>query len=156
MDTFSHALWGRAAFGFKGYPKTALFFGCFPDLSSFGILIIINLFKNEYKIGPPELEAIPNWVFVSYDFGHSFITSLFFCLIVFFYNKKIAYAMLAWPLHVLLDFPFHSADYFPTPIFWPISSYKFDGIPWSNPFVFYPNIIGIIIIYFWRYKSINK
>ena len=64
--------------------------------------------------------------------------------------------MLAWPLHVLLDFPFHSTDYFPTPIFWPISSYRFDGVPWSNPFVFYPNIIGIIIIYFWRYKSINK
>ena len=55
--------------------------------------------------------------------------------------------MLAWPFHVLLDFPFHSIKYFPTPILWPISDYKFDGIPWSNPYIWFSNIAGIILLY---------
>ena len=70
-----------------------------------------------------------------------------------FYNKKVAYAMLAWPLHVILDFPFHSIEYFPTPILYPIHDYKFDGIPWSNPYIWFSNIAGIILLYIWRYKN---
>ena len=36
--------------------------------------------------------------------------------------------MLAWPFHIILDFPFHSKEYFPTKIIWPVSDFSFDGI----------------------------
>ena len=61
--------------------------------------------------------------------------------------------MLAWPLHILVDFPFHSIDYFPTPILWPIFDFKFNGIPWSNKYIWYSNLVGIFLLYFYRYRT---
>ena len=47
MDTLSHALWGKGLFGYRGYGKLALFFGAMPDLSSFGLLFIKKIDKND-------------------------------------------------------------------------------------------------------------
>ena len=60
--------------------------------------------------------------------------------------------MLAWPFHILLDFPFHSKEYFPTKLLYPLTDFSFDGIPWSNPEIWFPNISGIIILFIYRAK----
>ena len=156
MDTLSHALWGRGFFGYRGRPYWSLFFGALPDLFSFGIYFVINLILNpaNFKSGKPELDEIPSYVFNLYDLTHSIIIAfLFICLVYFLVNKNLAFAMLAWPLHIILDFPFHTADYFPTPILWPIIEVQFDGISWSTPYVWYSNIAGIIILFIYRNKS---
>ena len=106
------------------------------------------------KMGKPELSEIPNWVFTLYDFSHSLIIALFFVLIVYKINKNFSFPMLAWPFHILIDIFTHSREYFPTPIFWPISDYRFDGIPWSNPYVFLLNVIGIFLIFIYRKKRL--
>ena len=159
MDTLSHALWGRGLFGYRGYKWLAIFFGAMPDLFSFGILIIVRIFSGHYSSvnytysGPPSLESIPDWLFFSYNLSHSFIIA-FLCIgIVYFFNKSLAFPMLAWPFHILLDVFTHSVEYFPTPIFWPISNYRFDGIPWSNPYIMLTNIICIFLIFIYRRKS---
>ena len=54
--------------------------------------------------------------------------------------------MLAWPFHILLDFPFHAKSYFATPLFWPFSDFSIDGIPWSHWYIWYPNVAGLIIL----------
>ena len=156
MDTLSHALWGKGFFGYRGRPFWSLFFGALPDLFSFGIYFLVNLVFNfsTFKFGKPELSELPDYVFVLYDITHSLIIALFFLSIVyFFFNKNIAFAMLAWPLHIFLDLPFHSIDYFPTPIFWPISDFEFNGIPWSNKYIWFSNLAGIVLLYFYRYKT---
>ena len=156
MDTLSHALWGRGFFGYRGRPYWSLFFGALPDLFSFGIYFFINLILNfnNFKFGKPELNEIPNYVFNLYDVTHSIVIALFFITIVYFFvNKNFAFAMLAWPLHIMLDLPFHTADFFPTPILWPIIEIKFDGISWSTGYVWWSNIAGIILLYVYRYKS---
>ena len=159
MDTFSHALWGKGVFGYRGKPYWSLFFGALPDLSSFGIYSILNIFNtsSSFKFEKPLLENIPPWVFSSYNIGHSFVIA-FICIILAhaFLNKNFAFAMLAWPLHILLDFPFHTADYFPTPILWPIIDVEFDGISWANPYIWFSNIAGLIILYIYRYLYFNK
>jgi hypothetical protein len=60
--------------------------------------------------------------------------------------------MLGWPFHILLDFPFHTKAYFPTKLFWPLSNITFDGISWTHPAVWFPNLAGIIILFFWRWR----
>ena len=159
MDTLSHALWGRGLFGYRGHKWLAIFFGAMPDLFSFGILIIVGLFSGNYISGnyayegPPSLESIPNWVFFNYDLSHSFITA-FLCIgIVYFFNRALTFPMLAWPFHILLDFPFHSKEYFPTKFLWPLTDFSIDGIPWSNPEVWFPNMAGIIILFIYRNKK---
>ena len=106
--------------------------------------------------GPPSLESIPNWVFFNYDLSHSFITA-FLCIgIVYFFNRALIFPMLAWPFHILLDFPFHSKEYFPTKFLWPLTDFSIDGIPWSNPEVWFPNMAGIIILFIYRIKFNNR
>tara|TARA_B100000902_G_C26915618_1_gene719065 strand:- start:51 stop:530 length:480 start_codon:yes stop_codon:yes gene_type:complete len=156
MDTLSHALWGRGVFGYKGMPIWSLFFGALPDLFSFGLYFVSNILFNpsQLKQRKPNLDELPEWVFTSYDITHSLVTAAVCILIAYFViNKNFAFAMLAWPLHILFDFPLHTADFFPTPVLWPILEVKFDGISWGNPYIWFSNIAGLIILYIYRYKS---
>ena len=153
MDTLSHALWGKGVFGYRGKPYWSLFFGALPDLLSFGIYFLINILFNSsnFKFGKPELDELPNWLFDLYNVSHSLLIALICVGFVYFrINKNLAFAMLAWPLHIMLDFPFHTTDFFPTPILWPILDVRFDGIAWSNPYVWFSNIGGLIMIYIYR------
>ncbi|MBT3299729.1 MAG: hypothetical protein HN657_03540 [Candidatus Marinimicrobia bacterium] len=151
MDTFSHALWGRGLFGYGGHPRMALFFGAMPDLFSFGILIVMRILSGDVQFGnSPVINTIPDWVYINYDITHSFV-SAFICIgIVYQYRKDLAFSMLGWPFHILLDFPFHSKEFFPTKLFWPITDFSFDGIPWSKPEIWFPNLAGIILLFIYR------
>ncbi len=155
MDTFSHALWGKGLFGYRGHRWMALFFGAMPDLFSFGILITIRILSGEFQLGsPPPSETIPWWVYINYDISHSFVSALLCIGIVYRYRKDLAFAMLGWPFHILLDFPFHSNAFFPTKLLWPITDFSFDGVPWSRPEIWFPNLAGILILFIYRkYKS---
>ena len=151
MDTFSHALWGRGLFGFREYPKWALFWGAAPDLFSFGIFLLIRIVTLDFSFDRPPIDSIPEWVYVNYDISHSFVSACIVIGMVWRINKPFAFAMLGWPFHICLDFPFHSKDFFPTKLIWPISDFSFDGIPWDRPEIWLPNIAGIAILYLWRH-----
>ncbi len=152
MDTISHALWGKGLFGYRKYRYLSFVFGAIPDLLSFGIYFLSNLILNpsNIKFGKPNLSEIPEWVFSLYNFSHSLIISTIFILIIYKINREIYFPMLAWPFHILLDLLTHSRDFFPTPILWPISDYRFDGIPWSNSYIMITNIIFIFLIFIYR------
>ena len=153
MDTFSHALYGKGLFGYRKYRWTSFLFGALPDLSSFGVYFLVLFFSNFQKLqyGRPSIEEIPIWVIELYNISHSLITAFVFIAIVYFVKRDISWPMLAWPLHIIVDLLTHSIEFFPTPIFWPLSNYRFDGIPWSNIYVFITNIIMIFLIFFYRY-----
>jgi len=161
MDTLSHALWGYGLFGhtkqgIKRFVKTALFFGAMPDLISFGIFLVQRVVQGNWHFGPPPIATIPDWLYLNYSIGHSFIVSFAVIALVAIKYKHIAFAMLAWPFHIVLDFPFHSFKYFPTPIFWPLSDYKLDGIPWSHWYIWWPNVAGLVLLFLYRAKQKRK
>jgi hypothetical protein len=156
MDTFSHALWGYGLFGYKRYALLAMFFGAMPDLISFGAFMAINVVNGTWHMGPPPLATLPSWLFLNYSIGHSFVICLPVIGLVSLWRRDIAFAMLAWPFHIVLDFPFHSFKYFPTPIFWPISGFKIDGIPWSHWYIWLPNVAGLLILLTYRYRQKRK
>ena len=150
MDTLSHTLWGYGLFGYKRYAALAMLFGAMPDLISFGAYMLIQIAQGTWHPGPPPAASLPQWLFISYALGHSFIISLSVISIVALWCRPIAFAMLAWPFHIVLDFPFHSFKYFPTPIFWPLSDFKLDGIPWSHWYIWLPNVAGLIVLFYYR------
>lgn len=153
MDTLSHTLWGYGLFGYTRHAKIALLFGAMPDLISFGAFLVQRLLNGTWRFGKPPLEIIPDWLITSYAFGHSFVVSLSIIALVTFWRKDIAFAMLAWPFHIVLDFPFHSFAYFPTPILWPISDFKIDGIPWVNWYIWLPNVAGLMLLFIYRHRQ---
>ncbi len=158
MDTLSHALWGYGLFGYKHYAWLAIFFGAMPDLISFGAFMAIQIANSAWHLGPPPLAILPAWLYTNYSLGHSFVICLPIIGLVSLWRRDIAFAMLAWPFHIVLDFPFHSFQYFPTPILWPISDFKLDGIQWSHWYIWLPNVagLGILLTYRCRQKRRRK
>lgn len=166
MDIVSHGLWGGTSFGRKSKKNfwTAFFWAVFPDLFSFGIFTISTLSGFEkgpdWKSGPPDPSLIPPYVHTLYDFTHSLIPFAIIFFTVWFIRKKPYYLMLGWPLHIIFDIGTHGTEFFPTPFLWPFSSYRFDGVSWSSPEIFFPNLFFLGFLYVgWllvhRYKKNN-
>ena len=154
MDTLSHALWGKGLFGYRKYRWYSFLFGALPDLFSFGIYFIHSIFFSSSPLmGRPTRSEIPEWVYSLYDISHSLVIASIFIFIAYKINKEFAFPMLAWPAHIILDFFTHSIEFFPTPILWPISDFKFDGIPWSNPIIFFTNVLLIFLLFIYRRKK---
>ena len=155
MDTFSHALWGKALFGYKGARYSPFLFGAAPDLFSFIPYTLFKLFgsTNAKLFGKPVIEEMPSWVFNLYDLGHSFVTFLVVISVLVILKKKVlAFASLSWAFHILLDFPFHTKEFFPTKIFWPINDFIYDGVSWANPQVWFMNLFFLCLFFFYRFK----
>lgn len=70
------------------------------------------------------------------------------------YGDRALWPMGAWGLHILMDIPTHSSSFFPTPFLWPVSDFTVNGIPWSAPYIFFPNVVGLLIVYavWWWHK----
>ena len=156
MDTLSHALYGKGLFGYRKYRWSSFFFGVVPDIFSFGIYFLFLIFFSESDFGKPTKAELPVWVYELYNISHSMITASFFIIIAYFIKKEFAWPMLAWPMHIIVDFFTHSIEFFPTPVLWPVSDYRFDGIPWSNPYIFISNFVIIFIIYIYRWRNVIK
>lgn len=154
MDIVSHGLWGGVAFGRKNRTRflLAFLFGIVPDLLSFGAFFVSMALgfverPNFSAEPPPAADAIPLYVHYLYNVTHSVIVfALLFVLLWILFRRPIMES-LAWGLHILVDIPTHSYQFFPTPFLWPITDYKFDGMNWSEPFIFFPNVILLALIY---------
>jgi len=55
----------------------------------------------------------------------------------------------AWVLHICMDIPTHGTAFFPTPFLWPVSDFHVDGMPWSTPIIFIPNVLLLAVLYAW-------
>ncbi|HQO57378.1 MAG TPA: hypothetical protein PLT76_01470 [Candidatus Omnitrophota bacterium] len=150
MDILSHALWGRGVFGYGGHKWLATFFGALPDLITFFPFMLVRILKGQ-ALGRPPIEKVPHWTRLLYSFSHSLVIAFLFVIVFWRIDSALAFAMLAWPLHILVDFPFHTKAYFTVPIFWPISNFRFSGIHWSTPVVWFSNLALLIGLYLWRY-----
>jgi len=126
-------------------------FGVAPDLLSFGLLSFMSAVGlasgPDWSNGLPKMSEIPAYVHMMYNITHSiFVFAVAFALVTIL-RRKIFWPMFAWLLHIAIDIPTHSLRFFATPFLWPLSDYKFDGIGWSNPLVFFPNAALLIILY---------
>ena len=156
MDTLSHGLWGSIFFGRKIRKDfwIAFLFGVLPDLLSFGVYMAgswIGIFDHpSFSSGEHPLPSeFPAFVNILYNNTHSLAIVLFATGIVWLIWKKIYWPMMAWPLHILYDIPTHSATFFPTPFLWPLSNFHVQGALWSQPYIFFPNWIALLVCLYW-------
>lgn len=165
MDIISHGLWGSLAFGRKSRKNfwLAFFIGVAPDLLSFGILTGVTFLgfsdHPDWSSGQhPDPSQIPLYVHHLYDVTHSLVIFSVVFGLVWLLRKKPLYLLAPWALHILVDIPTHSNRFFPTPFLWPISDFTVNGIPWSSPFIFFPNVLLLIILYvtFFMIKKRSK
>lgn len=162
MDTLSHGLWGGITVGTKSRRDywVAFLCGVLPDLIPFG-WTFVNLFLglDHRRFGPPDASAIPSYVDQLYNITHSFVIFGVVFGIIWLFRKKPYLPMLGWLFHILLDMPTHSGAFFPTPIFWPLSSVHVNGTPWITPWIFISNWVALALLYgfwFWRKRKQKK
>ncbi|MCX6779285.1 MAG: metal-dependent hydrolase, partial [Candidatus Magasanikbacteria bacterium] len=153
MDIISHGLWGGIAFGRKKRSNFwwAFGFGVMPDLFSFGLLTIFTALGlvsgPDWSNGVPSADSVPFFVHRLYDITHSLIIFVVVFVVVWLIRKKPFLPLWAWGLHILMDIPTHSTNFFPTPFLWPFSEFRVNGISWGNPYIFFPNVIILVLVY---------
>lgn len=162
MDIFAHFLWAFALF-FKSKDKwKAGLFGILPDVISFGPHLILSFIAGTAIFGRPEISSIPGSVFILYNLTHSLVIFALVVLVVYLLTKKIHWFMAGWGLHILIDIPTHTKEFFPTPFLYPFPQPFIDGIRWSNPVFMKINYGLLVIVYAWlvydliRNKNLKK
>ncbi|MBI4095102.1 MAG: hypothetical protein HY435_02845 [Candidatus Liptonbacteria bacterium] len=186
MDILSHGLWAGAgaAAANKRLKKPlrvglATFFGVLPDLFAFSILPIwtfVNVLQKDVTFSqlprdlPPLLafEPLPLdtfWVYpftsLLYALSHSLIVFFLIASIVYIVKRRIVWEMSGWLLHIVIDVGTHSYQFYPTPVFWPISFWHFNGIPWHTPWFMAVNYAALVFVYFafihtWRRRKLRE
>lgn len=162
MDIVSHGLWGSLVFGRKSQSSFWLAFviGMAPDLLSFGILYAaatLNLSEPpDFSSGTPPESTIPAYVHHLYNFTHSFIVFVVAFFLIWFLRKRPLWELAAWGLHVLVDVPTHSYAFFPTPVFWPLFGWKFNGWQWNSPSILIPNFALLVLLYLGYFWHLHK
>ncbi len=168
MDVFSHGVWALAIARGADIktntrvmrPAVAFFFGIFPDLFAFSIPILSVVWAMLSGDGPdmaaapgpgpsslrsPEMLTLAHGL---YNLSHSLIVFLLVFIVVALLRKKRPYWELSgWLFHILCDIPTHSGEFFPTPIFWPLADWKFDGFSWGQPWFIIANWTTLILVH---------
>lgn len=158
MDILAHSLWGLIIFKLLLFPDLnpylLVIFSIIPDLVAFVPLIIQMIYNKSlnFKRARAENEntwkkrKMPSYVSEIYNWTHSLIVVGTIFIVLFFIKKEYSFYILPWILHIIVDIPSHERDFFGTPILYPISDFKFDGIPWSNKWHMIINYSLIIIV----------
>ena len=66
--------------------------------------------------------------------------------------RRIVFEMFGWLMHILIDIPTHSLDYYATRFLWPVSDYRIDGIAWWTPWFWAATYgaLGVAWFVIWR------
>ncbi len=156
MDIVSHGLWGGLALGRASRRSfwTAFGFGTVPDLFSFGLVFANGLWVHglDFFNGlghPPDPSLIPAYVYNLYNATHSLVVFALVFGLVWLVRGKPLMELGAWGLHIAVDIFTHSEAFFPTPFLWPLSDLRVDGVPWSDPRIFFGNVLLLAALYAW-------
>ena len=66
---------------------------------------------------------------------HSIIVAGAVTALVWWKRCALTFPLIGWWMHILLDMPTHSGDYYPVPVFYPLTYGGFDGIAWTAPWM---------------------
>lgn len=166
MDVFSHALWTQLLYypTYKNRLRSRLwaaFFGVLPDLISFVPSTLYVVFVTRYF--PLTMEGMQSaWVFryavYSYNFTHSLVVFAVLFLISLALNKgRVWWPLFGWLFHIVLDIFTHSADFFPTPLLFPISNTRYlHGFSWAEPHFLLINWIVLAVLYLLLFLDARK
>lgn len=91
-----------------------------------------------YVLASPGTEPVlPAWVGLSahhlHCALHSAVVAAAVTALVWAVRRAFWMPLAGWWLHIVIDVFSHSAEYYPVPVWYPISYHGFDGIAWNKP-----------------------
>ena len=168
MDTLSHGLWG--ALYAKAINKKikepikarwAFWWGVAPDIVAFVPIFIYEFYLRVFGKGgmlhPPTGEIEPwtpglgtmsDFTQLAYSFTHSAVIFLLVVILYYAFYKKIPWVLGGWLIHIVLDIFSHSYAFYATPILFPISGWRFDGLAWGMHWWMSAINYGVLLVIF--------
>jgi hypothetical protein len=147
MDIFAHAVWTNiiATIARRRQEKMhrrllsvawTTFWGVFPDLFTFSIPFIIGIVGwisgSGFQYGRETITS--GLAPMLYNYSHSLVIWAVVFGITWAIYRRPRWELLGWTLHILIDIPSHANGFYLTPLFFPLSGWKFThGISWAHP-----------------------
>lgn len=175
MDIAAHALWVGVGIAIihrhrRISPRIAaatLALAVLPDLAHLLPMIAWNVFGDgslaqlwRYSVAlpgqEPDVPATIAWLTHHlHCIFHSAIVAAVVSLIAWRIWRKQWLPLLGWWSHILIDIPTHSADFYPSPVLYPITQRGFDGLAWNTPWFVAVNYTALVVsgLYLlWTYR----
>ena len=173
MDILAHTLWAGAGTALVARrwpiaPRTAvatMVLAALPDV--FHLLPLIawwwwgeGTFANlqAYAIAVPGQEPLlPTAVFLwsqhLHCLTHSALVAAAVTLAIWAIRRAFWIPLLGWWSHIVIDVFTHSAEYYPSPVLYPITQRGFDGLAWNTPWFLALNYAVLCVVGWWLWKS---
>jgi hypothetical protein len=84
---------------------------------------------------------------------HSAIVAGAITLLLWVWTRSLWIPLLGWWSHIVIDVFTHSADYYPSPVFYPITREGFDGVAWNAPWFMALNYAALAVVYVWLLRT---
>ena len=176
MDILAHALWAGAGLGLArqrwAVPSKTLaatvVLAVLPDLFhllpiagwwAFGEGNLAALWAYAVAI-PGQEPALPPlvaaWSYHLHCVAHSAIIAGAVTLLVWAVRRSLWIPLLGWWSHIIIDVFTHSADFYPSPVLYPITQRGFDGLAWNTPWFMVLNYSALGLTGLWLWLARNK
>lgn len=173
MDIFAHALWAGAAVVFAGRrrvitPRTAMLtvaLAAAPDVphllplvgwSMFGgggamdVARYANALPGQEPVMPAMVETLSHTLHCTF---HSALVAGLVTVLLWAWLHSLWLPLAGWWSHVVIDVFTHSADYYPSPVLYPITRAGFDGIAWNTPLFMLMNYLALAAAWLWLWRD---
>ena len=170
MDTFSHGAWGYVALHKqRGLQWWGVLAGAAPDLFWFVPSTIERVVEQGWPgltvgrqpgiwraDGPPLPPELVEAYFRYYIYTHSLVLlAAVTAAVLFTRYRRWAWLAVPYALHIVMDIPTH--ERYQTQPFHPLSSWSIQGIAWSDPRIFWPHAVVLLIVLamIWRKRAMG-
>jgi hypothetical protein len=164
MEVVAHALWASSAvMTAKRCTKAhipagwTVWWAAFPDVLAFGPSFAAGLWLR--VVGDPNSVAADGHVLPHvhvglplYPAGHSLIVFLLVFAFTLLLARRVVLGLFGWLMHIAIDIPTHSLNYYATRFLWPVSDYRVDGIAWWTPWLWAVTygLLGAAFLLLWK------
>ena len=102
----------------------------------------------------PTLPPLVNlWTHHLHCFMHSAVVAGAATLLSWMAWRPLLFVLLGWWSHIVIDVFTHSADYYPSPVLYPITEQGFDGLAWNTPWFLVANYLALGLTAVWLLRS---
>ena len=88
--------------------------------------------------------------------AHSAILAGAMTLVFWAIRRSLWIPLLGWWSHIIIDVFTHSADYYPSPVLYPITERGFDGVAWNTPWFMVVNYTALAATVFWLWRAKSR
>ena len=93
---------------------------------------------------PPMIELISHHL---HCITHSALIAGLVSLLLWLWLRRPWVPLLGWWSHIVIDIFTHSADYYPSPVLYPLTREGFDGLAWNMPWFMALNYLALALTF---------